>query len=155
MRVAITETWQRKIAAIKSIRRLVEFLAEAAGIRLNELSLVLVSNDGIIEINKKHLRRDHITDVISYLLPSFPGEKNLPSGEIFVNIQLASNAKGRKGWNRSRELALYIAHGIDHLAGEDDADRRGYLRMRRRELAWLRLAGEKGLLKGLMTKEKH
>ena len=37
-----------------------------------------------------------------------------------------------------RELALYLAHGCDHLTGADDATPAGRARMRRRELGWLR-----------------
>jgi len=47
-----------------------------------------------------------------------PEEKNLP-------------------WDADQELALYLAHGFDHLAGSDDASAAGYRAMRRRELRWL------------------
>ncbi len=152
MRITITATGQRKLAAITPIKRLVRFLTEAAGIRLNDFSLVLVSNEEIVAINRIHLKHDYVTDVISYLLPALPGDNGLPSGEIFVNIQRADETRKKRNWDKCRELALYIAHGIDHLTGADDADKRGYLSMRRRELAWLRLAAKKGLLKGLIKK---
>ncbi len=41
------------------------------------------------------------------------------------------------GWDENAELALYLAHGFDHLAGSDDATPAGYRAMRRRELRWL------------------
>lgn len=40
-------------------------------------------------------------------------------------------------WSEDAELALYLAHGFDHLAGSDDATAAGYRAMRRRELRWL------------------
>ena len=40
-------------------------------------------------------------------------------------------------WSADAELALYLAHGHDHLAGSDDAAPAGYRAMRRRELGWL------------------
>ena len=40
-------------------------------------------------------------------------------------------------WSADAELALYLAHGFDHLAGSDDAASAGYRAMRRRELRWL------------------
>ena len=40
-------------------------------------------------------------------------------------------------WSAGHELALYIAHGLDHLSGADDATYEGYRTMRRRELRWL------------------
>ena len=40
-------------------------------------------------------------------------------------------------WSADLELALYLAHGFDHLALSDDASAAGYRAMRRRELRWL------------------
>ena len=40
-------------------------------------------------------------------------------------------------WSADAELALYLAHGFDHLAGSEDAAAAGYRAMRRRELRWL------------------
>ena len=55
----------------------------------------------------------------------------------FYNLERArAEGRGRPG-GPARELALYLAHGLDHLAGADDdvpARRRA---MRRRETAWL------------------
>lgn len=62
------------------------------------------------------------------------------TAEIFVNVERAAQVRpcSRK-WNASRELALYIAHGCDHLiSGEDDARDDERKRMRARELRWLR-----------------
>ncbi len=40
-------------------------------------------------------------------------------------------------WSADLELALYVAHGFDHLAGSDDSTAAGYRAMRHRELKWL------------------
>ena len=40
-------------------------------------------------------------------------------------------------WGADAELALYLAHGLDHLAGSDDDAPAGYRAMRRRELRWI------------------
>lgn len=40
-------------------------------------------------------------------------------------------------WSADMELALYLAHGFDHLAGSTDSTARGYREMRLRELRWL------------------
>jgi ssRNA-specific RNase YbeY (16S rRNA maturation enzyme) len=79
-------------------------------------------------------------------------------GEIVVNVERAAEA-GPGHWPRTRgdrsaiarELALYIAHGCDHLCGADDASRVDRLRMRRRELRWLRAAERDGCLRGLIV----
>jgi ssRNA-specific RNase YbeY (16S rRNA maturation enzyme) len=55
---------------------------------------------------------------------------------VFVNAERA-RAEGLRRGGVADELALYIAHGCDHLAGASDRTPAGRARMRRREQAWL------------------
>ena len=65
-------------------------------------------------------------------------KRKTPKREIIVNAERAWLAGSRRrGWSPSRELALYIAHGCDHLNDERDTTPAGRRRMRRRELHWL------------------
>jgi len=66
-----------------------------------------------------------------------PGESGC-QGEIIVNVEQALRARHRPDWSPNQELALYIAHGIDHLHGSTDTNPRECQRMRRRELRWIR-----------------
>ena len=82
-------------------------------------------------------------------------DRRLKTAELIVNAERAliegtkrkQNADARRGaWSPAHELALYLAHGIDHLAGHDDADASGRRSMRRRERQWIRQAESEGLL---------
>jgi len=99
-----------------------------------ELSVVLTDDAGIRRVNRAFLDRDRPTDVISFCFDPMPGDDDRCSGEVFVNVERALE----RGPGASRELALYLAHGCDHLSGASDADAAGRRRMRRRELGWLR-----------------
>ena len=102
--------------------------------------MVLTDDAGIRAVNRGFLDRDEPTDVISFRYNPLPGESPaLPSGEVVVNAQRAA-AVGRKYGGIAREVALYLAHGFDHLAGADDASPGQRARMRQRELRWLRAA---------------
>ena len=76
------------------------------------------------------------TDVVTQAYAAVPGV-GAATAELVVNAERAlAEGRGRPG-GPARELALYLAHGLDHLAGADDdvpARRRA---MRRRETAWL------------------
>ncbi|MBN1558429.1 MAG: rRNA maturation RNase YbeY [Lentisphaerae bacterium] len=98
------------------------------------------------DVNRRYLRCDAPTDVLSFRYPPLPGEAEEAGGELFVNVQRALERAPRAP---SRELALYLAHACDHLAGHDDADDAARRRMRRRELRWLRELGAacEGLLR--------
>ncbi|MCL1856595.1 MAG: rRNA maturation RNase YbeY [Kiritimatiellaeota bacterium] len=62
-------------------------------------------------------------------------------GELVVNVECARReGERRAGWGFERELALYLAHGLDHLTGANDDTPASRRRMRQRELRWLRHA---------------
>jgi rRNA maturation RNase YbeY len=109
-----------------------------------EISVMLTDNNGICTVNRKHLSSSETTDVISFCYDPIPGDNNLYSAEIVVNIERAIENNSR--WTASRELALYIAHGCNHLTGADDQSRADRMRMRRRELRWLKEADCEGIL---------
>lgn len=103
-------------------------------------------------LNARHLGRDEATDVLCYDYPDIPGLPGTGVAEIVLNVEQALRAARRARWDASRELALYLAHGFDHLAGANDASLRERRAMRRRELRWLRQAAREGRLERLIEK---
>jgi rRNA maturation RNase YbeY len=99
---------------------------------------------GITGINEALLDHEGPTDVITVRYDAIPGEEQPGDvAELYVNVERAVQL-ARRGWPAGRELALYLAHGCDHLAGEDDATADQKIRMRRREMKWLREAETAG-----------
>lgn len=79
------------------------------------------------------------TDVTTQGYDAMPPEPEGIYGELYVNVDQAVRvAPKRKGWSAAKELLLYVAHGMDHLSGADDHDPADYVRMRRRELGWMK-----------------
>lgn len=107
-----------------------------------DAAVVLTDNAGIEAVNRLHLSRQGTTDVISFNYIPIPGDRRGRSGDIIVNVQRAveRGSSGRPP-NASKELALYIAHGFDHLTGGRDHTPGARARMRRTELRWLEAAG--------------
>jgi ssRNA-specific RNase YbeY (16S rRNA maturation enzyme) len=120
----------------------------------SEVSVVLADNAVMQAANRDYLGRNEVTDVISIGYDSLPGEDGWADAEIIVNLQRAAevaahsprwgrisphSGRGRRrpAWDVSKELALYIAHGCDHLSGGRDDTTAERKRMRRRELRWL------------------
>lgn len=147
----ITVTNSQKLITIpaKQVRKLAHFFLQQGPadrrISWSQVSVVLVDDAGSQAINAAHLGHDYPTDVISFRYEPVPGEVDDGAcGEIIVNVAMAIRIGPRwGGW--PRELALYLAHGCDHLGGADDASRTQRLSMRRRERRWLALAREAGL----------
>jgi probable rRNA maturation factor len=137
------------------LRRLLTFLMDKAtrgsGQCWGEVSLVISDDIGIREVNRLHLGHDDSTDVISYSFDPLPGQPPTEaSGEIFINVERAQKV-GKRFGGVNRELALYMAHGCDHLSGEDDSTPEKRRRMRQRELRWLEEASRLNLLTGLLA----
>lgn len=150
MRIAVSNHQRRLGIRTAAARRLLNYLMKAATRRRKEewaeVHLLLTDNAGIRDINRRHLRHDYTTDVISFQYVPVPGEpESLPSGEIVVNVERAMEEGPSRG-GLAHEIALYMAHGCDHLTGGRDESPRQRQRMRGRELAWLRKATRLDLL---------
>ena len=138
------------------LRKLAAFLLRLAARRQprgpwDDIGVVLTDDSGMAAVNRVCLSRDGATDVISLAYRPIPGDDQPRRGEIIVNVQRAVDAaSSRRSWGPSKELALYVAHGFDHLSGGRDRTSKGRARMRRTELRWLKEAGTAGLTRGLI-----
>ncbi len=113
-----------------------------------EIALIFTDDDGITPVNRATFSKDGPTDVISLTYHGMPGEKSRATGEVFVNAQRARTV-GRTEKGAGRELALYIAHGLHHLAGASDRTPALRRAMLNEETAWLSKAEKAGRLKDL------
>jgi rRNA maturation RNase YbeY len=144
MRISIDNRQRRFRIRRAALRQVVADLAALAsasrGARpWREVAVVLTDDAGMALLNLRIMRRQGTTDVISQRYEPLPGEPAGMRGELLVNVERAWQvAARRRGWLAARELALYIAHGCDHLNDAEDATPAGRQRMRRRELRWLR-----------------
>ena len=92
------------------------------------------------ELNWESLRHEGPTDVISFDLriqeENFPGiekEEFEADVEIYVCPDVARREARKRNLPYSREVVLYMAHGLLHTAGEDDLIPEKKRKMRRRE----------------------
>ena len=67
-------------------------------------------------------------------------------GEVYVNVQRAMEEGGQRPGGPAAELALYVAHGLDHLSGATDDTEARRRTMLRREEAWIRDFPVNGLM---------
>lgn len=76
------------------------------------------------------------TDVVAQAYAAVPGV-SAATAELVLNAERAQSEGRRRAGGPARELALYLAHGLDHLGGRDDDTPARRRAMRRRETAWL------------------
>ena len=84
-----------------------------------ELSVNLVGEAKIKELNKKHRRKNKPTDVLSFPV----GNGN---GDIFICLSIAKNEAKRENITIKEKLAQLTVHGFLHLQGyEHEKSKRG------------------------------
>ena len=85
------------------------------------LSIALVDDKQIQQLNQQYLNRDEPTDVLAFPLADSTdaGKENL-LGEVVVSTEQALSEARRRDYSPHQELALYCVHGLLHLLGYDD-----------------------------------
>ncbi len=150
MHITVINRQRKQRLQLPAIQRLTEFLlnksGKRAGLEWDEVSVVLVNDKESRTLNLAHLGHDYPTDVISFNFDPMPGETcSALSGELIINVECAYRL-GATYKGPQHELALYLAHGCDHLAGAEDDTPPRRQQMRRRELHWLKEAESHGLI---------
>lgn len=104
------------------------------------ISIAVVDNAAIRELNRTYLDHDYETDVLSFLLESEPTDSGPRiEGEVVVSAEMALHSAAEFDWTPGDELVLYLVHGLLHLTGYDDQNPAARQRMRDRERAILGL----------------
>lgn len=109
-----------------------------------EVCLVLTDDEGIIPANKEYFGKERPTDVISFRYDPIPGEDEGFTGDLIINVDRAVQ-RGAEEKGADYELALYIAHGFDHLSGAEDDTPEKKQAMLDTETAWLEEFGKEAI----------
>ena len=104
------------------------------------LSIAFVSDEQIASINQRWLAHEGPTDVITFDLRDDPADAIL-DGELIISIDTVRREARRRGHAPRDESLLYVAHGVLHLLGHDDATPAQSRRMHRLEDHILARAG--------------
>ncbi len=123
IRVEVSSTQGFLPVDAAGLARLARLILRSEGIERGEVSIALVDNSTIHRINRQHLGHDWATDVISFNLSGNSAEGL--SGELVVSAEMAAASAAELGEQAEAELALYVAHGVLHLCGYDDATESG------------------------------
>ena len=85
----------------------------------HEISIAIVDDDEIRELNRQFLNSNAATDCLSFDLSD--GEKEPKIFDLVVNGEMAVRQANLRGHSSEAELALYITHGLLHNLGFSDS----------------------------------
>ncbi|MCS7264155.1 MAG: rRNA maturation RNase YbeY [Armatimonadetes bacterium] len=128
----------------RKLKQAVEIVIKGEGVSSPvEISIVLVDDFNIMELNKRFLNHDYPTDVLSFPMSVETKLKNESEGlvgEILISAETAQRNAKRYRQTFERELMRLAIHGTLHLLGYNDSTAIQKREMRRKErkyLAWL------------------
>ena len=98
--------------------------------RLEEISVLFVSDRRMASLHQQFLGQGGPTDVLTF-----------QHGEIFISVETAQRHARGFGNSAAEELKLYIVHGLLHLNGFDDRQKKWARRMKVVQQQILRRAG--------------
>lgn len=133
----IIENEQEKVAISEGINELIEqtikLCMKSEGLdKAYEVSVLIVDDEEIREINSEHRDIDKSTDVLSFPMAEFEngelisdeGDYDLELGElmlgdIIISAETAKRQAEEYGHSFEREIAFLTAHSCFHLLGYD------------------------------------
>jgi probable rRNA maturation factor len=121
-----------------NVTRLKQF-AQAIGSDFQSLSVVLIGDAVMAQLNQRYHNTPGTTDILTF-------DYGAGQGELLISVDRVVAQARQFHTTPSRELALYVVHGVLHLRGYDDqtpADRR---RIRGAERRWLAKLDFRGLM---------
>ncbi|MGE0479418.1 MAG: rRNA maturation RNase YbeY [Phycisphaerae bacterium] len=143
-RLAIAVAWRLRTdwGCVALLKRVARHVALAEGLTGGVLSIAIVGQRAMARLHQQFLGVAGATDVITFdLRGADEAGRNRPrrgSADLNAEIVVCADVARRRASPRTRraqvaELALYVAHGVLHLAGYDDDDPRDFVRMHARE----------------------
>jgi probable rRNA maturation factor len=121
---------------------------QGEGIAIADVSIAIVNDAAIHDINRQFLKHDEPTDVISFVLDQ---DGQSIDGEIVLSADTAAATAKKIGWSTEDEMLLYVIHGALHLTGYDDLQPAARRQMRSREKHYLAQLGVKSPIRKSTT----
>ncbi len=106
---------------LSELRKLVKAVCNRFKLSKATVSIAIVDDAQIRELNKQFLNSKSATDCLSFDLSDDEVPQSPKSLELIVNGEMAVRQANLRGHSSEAELALYITHGLLHHLGFDDS----------------------------------
>ena len=146
MRISIQNRQKRILLDLKKVRRATQRILTELGLLDAELSVVLVDDARIRDLNRQYLNRDKPTNILAF--PMREGEFSTlhPNllGDLVISVETAERQSDRFGLDEMEMVILLMVHGILHLIGyEHEGTKKGAREMSLKQKNLFRIATQK------------
>ncbi len=103
----------------QSLKNHAEKFMQALGQHDGELSVLLVDDATIQNLNRQHRNIDSATDVLSF--PQMDDDEFISHmlGDVVISVETAKRQASEHHFSLEQELVLLLLHGLLHLLGYD------------------------------------
>ena len=86
-----------------------------------EISILLLDNSQIRDLNREYRKKDKPTDVLSFPMRDESSDNVQPQllGDIVISVETAEKQARQRNHSLYRELCFLLIHGTLHLLGYD------------------------------------
>jgi rRNA maturation RNase YbeY len=103
---------------------------------IGDISIIVVSDQELISINKQYLKHDYYTDIITFDY----NQDFIINGDLYISIDRVSENALKYNVTLKDELTRVIIHGVLHLCGYKDKTRTEARKIRAKENYYLNLS---------------
>ena len=130
----------------RKIRRVAQKILAELALPDAELSILLVDDVKIQELNRRYLQRDKPTNILAFPMRKgeFPTLHPHLLGDLAISVETAYRQSNRFGLDPMGMITLLLIHGILHLLGyEHEGTRKGSREMAIKQKVLLRCVCQK------------
>lgn len=102
--------------------------------KLEYVNFIFTSDRHVLEVNRKYLQHDYYTDIITFELSS-PGQPI--QSDIYISVDRVRDNAKKNNVSIRQELHRVLFHGVLHLCGYKDKNKKDIAVMRKKERQYL------------------
>jgi probable rRNA maturation factor len=122
--------YRRKNIHKRTLRTLLHQLFKDYGFHVKHVSFILLSDEALLQINRKYLNHDYYTDVITFNLSE---NQEFIVGEVYMSMDTIKTNAARFNCSVKDEFLRVTIHSCLHLCGLDDHNELEQQEMRAKE----------------------
>jgi probable rRNA maturation factor len=130
MPITFTSAPSKKFPSKNLTKSCVKKTLEKFGKISGEINYIFVSDEELLEMNKKYLNHDYYTDIITFDNSENAG---LLDGDIFISTDRIEENSKIYGNGILEEYLRILGHGVLHLCGLKDKSPKDIIKMREAE----------------------
>jgi rRNA maturation RNase YbeY len=94
-----------------------------------DINVIFCSDEHLLGMNRTHLNHDYYTDIITFDF----GEGDTVSGDLYISFDRVKDNANQNGTSLQNETYRVIIHGVMHLCGYKDKQKKDIAVMRQKE----------------------